>query len=193
MSRKATVVLAAGHGGSDPGACFGDYTERDEAVQIVKYIAEILKADGISVWVSDHSKDTHQTIPEINTTFGASASTWAIEIHRDSASGLEKDDASTRCGIYTGNSEISRSIGLAVSNAMKAAGAHKRSWSRSHTESRHKGGLGWINQVACMSHLIELGFMEGEHGDAHMRKLAAIGAAGIKAGLAEFKRIRGIA
>ena len=187
---RATVVLAAGHGGVDPGACNGEFTERDEAIKIVGWIAEILRGQGVNVFVTDNSLDTHQTIPEVNKKFGAAAHVWALEVHRDSASGLEESDASFRCGVYTGDSTASKTIGLAVLSGMKSEGANNKSWCRSHTGSRH-GSLGWIRQVQTMSHLLELGFMEGRNDDTHLRKLACIGAAGVLNGLEAFCRIRG--
>ncbi len=188
---KPLLILAAGHGGSDPGACYQDYTERDQAIKIVGWMAEKLRAAGVDVHVTDNSKDTHETIREVNEKFGSRAQCWAVEVHRDSASGLEWADASFRCGIYTGDSNNSQTIGLAVQNAMKAAGAGKHTWCKSHTKSRH-GSLGWIRQVKVMSHLLELGFMEGDNSDEHLQKLADIGVAGLKNGLEAFKVIRGL-
>ena len=43
LRQPNTVVLSAGHGGSDPGTVNGDFKEADEAMIIVDEIAKQLK------------------------------------------------------------------------------------------------------------------------------------------------------
>ncbi len=168
------IVLAAGHGGNDPGATNGPHKERDQVIPIVDHMARLLRSWGVNVEVSPHSHDTHQTIPHVNSLYGF-GDAWVIEVHRDSASGLSNDDASRRCGCYYGTSQGSRLIGEFVRESMKGHGAHSNTWARPDTASNH-GSLGWIRQTRQLAHLLELGFMQGLNTNAHLMFLAEIGA-----------------
>jgi hypothetical protein len=177
LKSPTKIVLAAGHGGSDSGATFGNHKERDQAIVIVDQIAALLSARGVDVVVAPHADDTDVTIPWVNQRY-AFGSAWVIEVHRDSASGLSEDDASRRCGVYTGTSSRSIAVGEFIRQSFLRHGAHGNSWSRLHTSSRH-GGLGWIRQTTPAAHLLELGFMEGKNDANHLKFLSRTGAAAL--------------
>jgi N-acetylmuramoyl-L-alanine amidase len=177
LQQPQTVVLAAGHGGSDTGATNGSHKERDQAIVIVDQMASLLSARGVNTVVAPHSQDTDVTIPWVNQRYRF-GDAWVLEIHRDSASGLDLDDASRRCGVYTGTSSRSIQVGAFIRQAFLRHGAHSNTWSRLHTQSRH-GGLGWIRQTAPAAHLLELGFMQGRNDDEHLSFLARIAAAAV--------------
>lgn len=177
----STVVLSAGHGGSDPGACNGVHKERDQCIQIVKWMATRLQGHGIMVDVVPHQLGLNEGIRYVNARHKAGQA-WALEIHRDSANGLSMEDASARCGIYYGVTPASHAIAKDMLASMVASGAHPRSWVRPDTQSRHKK-LAWIRQTHCMSHLLELGFMQGDNTERHLRRLAAWAADAIRAAL----------
>ena len=177
LQAPETIVLAAGHGGGDSGATFGNFKERDQAIVIVDRMAALLTARGVSVVIAPHTHDTDVSIPWVNQRYPF-GSAWVIEVHRDSASGLGADDASRRCGVYTGTSSRSIEVGAFVRLAMLRHGAHARTWNRLHTQSGH-GSLGWIRQTIPAAHLLELGFMEGSNDDAHLTFLARTGAAAL--------------
>lgn len=180
LANVKTLVLAAGHGAADSGAVHGPHTERAQTIVIVDRIAALLKAAGIgigTVVVSPHAHDTHQTIPWVNRNWRMGEA-WALEIHRDSASTIREPSASTRCGIYCGTSVVSTMIAETMLPIMRQAGADKSSWVRKHTASRH-GSLGWIRQINCLSHLVELGFMEGNNSLGHLDWLASVAARSI--------------
>lgn len=174
LQEPEIIVLAAGHGGADPGAVNGRYKERDQAIVIVDRMAVLLAAHNIKVEVAPHTQDTHETIPWLNAQYDFHEA-WVLEIHRDSAPGLNLDDASRRCGVYYGNSPNSKKVGAFVRNAFLGNGAHPNSWSRKHTEAR-SGSLGWITQTKQAAHLLELGFMQGKNDDAHLQWLAKLAA-----------------
>jgi len=174
-----TLILAAGHGGADPGACFGPFKESLEAVALTDAIAALLRPalPAGSLIVAPHHQDTHETIPWINARYKMGAA-WAIEIHRDSADTIKEPAASLRGGVYHGASGASMDIAENMASAMRRAGAHESTWTRDHRDSRFRS-LGWISQVACLSHLLELGFMEGRHDAEHLEHLAGIAAAAL--------------
>ncbi len=177
LKAPETLVLAAGHGGSDTGATFGSFKERDEAVTIVDKIAEHLRTRSVKVVVAPHADDTDVTIGWVNRKFSFGEA-WVLDVHRDSASGLSEDDASRRCGVYTGVSSRSIEVGEFLRQAYLRHGANGKSWNRLHTGSRF-GGLGWIRQTAPAAHLLELGFMEGKNDPAHLSFLARLAAASL--------------
>ena len=178
LKEPTVIVLAGGHGGSDPGATNGAHKERDQVIKIVDLMATAIGSrghDSVTVEVAPHAHDTEDTIRWINTRFGL-GDAWVLEVHRDSATGLSPDDASNRCGIYYGTSESSKDVGEFIKQAFVRRGAHAKSWARPDTASRH-GRLGWIRQTRPAAHLLELGFMQGKNDAAHLKKLAEIGAA----------------
>jgi N-acetylmuramoyl-L-alanine amidase len=177
LKDPTVIVLAGGHGASDPGACNGIHKERDQAIYIVDVMAAELSNRGVRVEVAPHEHDTEDSIIWVNKRFSF-GDAWVLEIHRDSADGLDNDDASRRCGIYSGPSESSLEVGAFVKESYLRHGAHPKSWARPDTECRF-GRLGWIRQTRPASHLLELAFMEGENSDAHLAYLAGIGAAAV--------------
>lgn len=174
LQDPTVIVLAAGHGGRDPGVTHGQHNERDQAIIITDRVAELLRTNGVEVEVAPHGQDTHESIPWVNSNFSF-GDAWALELHRDSASGLDQDDASRRCGIYYGTSESSRDVGEFVRRSFLLNGTHRNSWARPDTASRF-GRLGWIRQTRPAAHLLELGFIQGRNDDNHLNWLATIAA-----------------
>lgn len=177
LQDPTVIVLAAGHGGNSPGATSGPHEERKQAIAITKRIAELIKQNGVEVEVVPHELDLRPSITWVNERFSF-GDAWVIELHRDSANGLDLDDASRRCGIYYGTSESSKDVGNFVRLSLMANGANSKSWARPDTESNH-GGLGWIRQTRPVAHLLELGFMQGKNDDAHLDWLAKVAASAI--------------
>lgn len=177
LQEPTVVVLAAGHGGNDPGAVNPPYKERDQAITITDRTAALLREQGIEVEIAPHDKGLSQSITWVNQNFGF-GDAWVLELHRDSADGLSFDDASRRCGIYYGTSESSKDIGNFVRDSFIRNGAHPKSWARSDTASRF-GRLAWIRQTRPVAHLLELGFMQGNNDDDHLSWLAKVAAAAI--------------
>src|SRR5262245_2148017 len=177
LKDPTVIVLAGGHGANDPGAENGRHKERDQAIKIVDSMAAQIRSrgnPGVTVEIAPHEHDTEDSIRWVNSRYGI-GDAWVLEIHRDSASGLSPDDASNRCGVYYGTSESSKDVGEFIRAALIRYGAHKKSWARPDSASRF-GRLGWIRQTRPAAHLLELGFMEGKNDDAHLEKLARIGA-----------------
>ena len=178
LVRASKLILSAGHGGRDCGACFGPHNERDQCITIVNEMASILSEyiPG-SVVVTPHKLDTHEAIPWMNRQF-AFGQAWAVEVHRDSADTIQEPDASLRCGVYHSGRGVSNTIAGRMRMEMLRMGAHSTSWSRDMHESRH-GSLMWITGPRVISHLMELGFMEGDNSPEHLKRLARIGAAAV--------------
>lgn len=174
LARVTSVILSAGHGGGDPGAVNGIHREADQTKRIVDWMADYLREFHVPTVIVPHDLGLSAGIAWVNARFGYGP-TWALEIHRDSAEGLERVDASYRCGIYAGASNSSREVGDFMRAAMIKHGAHLKTWHRPDTQSRHKR-LAWIRQTRPLAHLLEMGFMEGDNSPAHLQLLAQIAA-----------------
>lgn len=172
LQQPTKIVLSAGHGDGDPGAVNGPHKEADQAVVMVDKMASGLRERGVDVEVVPHERGLSGAIKWVNDRFKLGEA-WVIEIHRDSAGGLSQDDASRRCGVYTGTSGPSQEVGTFIRDAFIRFGMHDKSWTRQHTESPHKS-LGWINQTNPLAHLLELGFMEGDNSSEHISRLAGV-------------------
>jgi N-acetylmuramoyl-L-alanine amidase len=180
MPLPQTILLAAGHGGKDTGALSpAGHTERDQAIAIVDIMADKLRAAGRTVIVAPHQLDTHETIPWLNERYQY-GDVWALEIHRDSADTIQEPAASLRCGIYHGSSPLSRTVAGYWRQSVIQHGAHASSWERDQKTSRH-GRLGWIAQPKALSHLLELGFMQGNNSPEHIYTLAGMAARAVQA------------
>lgn len=177
LQSPEVIVLAAGHGDKDSGATFGQFKESEEAITIVDRVAALLKERDVNVAILPHELDLEDSIAWVNKRFKFGEA-WVIEVHRDSADNLDPDDASRRCGIYTGTSSRSIEVGTFVRQSFLRHGAHSKSWNRLHTESP-RGSLGWIRQTIPAAHLIELGFMEGRNDDEHLTFLARVAGAAL--------------
>lgn len=172
LKQPTTIVLSAGHGAGDPGAVNGTHKEAEQAVVMVDSMANGLRARGVDIEIVPHSKGLSGAIKWVNDKFDF-GDAWVIEIHRDSADGLSADDASRRCGVYTGTSDSSQKVGEFIREGFIRFGMHDKSWTRVHTESPHKS-LGWINKTNPLAHLLELGFMEGDNSSKHILRLADV-------------------
>ena len=124
LQDPTVVVLAAGHGGSDPGASNMGHNERDQVIIITDRAAQLLRNNGVQVEIAPHWEDTDRSISWVNNNFSF-GDAWALELHRDWAGGLHPDDASRRCGIYYGTAESSRDVGEFVRRSMLLNGAHR--------------------------------------------------------------------
>src|SRR4051812_41849921 len=99
LQRPGQIVLAAGHGGGDSGAQHGEHKEAAQTIVIADEIARLLQQAGLPIDLVPHELALQDSIRYINDRYG-SGEAWAIEIHRDSATGLPPDQASFRCGVY---------------------------------------------------------------------------------------------
>ena len=179
LKEPEIVVLAAGHGGGDPGNVWGGYREADETIVLTDLITSNLRVKGLRVEVVPHSEALGGAIRYVNSrfTFGQA---WAVDIHRDSADSITPGgpDANGRCGVYYGNSEQSRLIGQFIRRVFLMEGAHPTSWARIHMDSPRRR-LGWIVHTNPVAHLLELGFLQGRRSREHMEWLARLGSIAI--------------
>ena len=79
----ATVVLDAGHGGSDPGAVYNGRQEKDDVLRLTKAVGAILERNGVNVEYT-RTNDIYDTPFQKATKANATGADLLISIHRNS-------------------------------------------------------------------------------------------------------------
>lgn len=81
-----TIIISAGHSGSDPGAISRDgrHKEADLAQRLRNRIATLLRADGVNV-LTDGSEDENRPLRDAIALLNRNPSAIAIEIHFNAA------------------------------------------------------------------------------------------------------------
>jgi N-acetylmuramoyl-L-alanine amidase len=177
LKSPSTLVLCAGHGGGDSGATNGNFTEADETIYLVNQMVTLLQNKGVNVTIVPHELGLVESINWVNQRYQW-GDAWVIEIHRDSADGVDFTEASNRCGVYgfgayDNQPEDADSMDIArfMRDVLVREGASDSSWARPDTDVRF-GRLGWIRDTVPLAHLMELGFMQGDNSNAHLNELA---------------------
>ncbi len=80
------IAIDAGHGGSDPGAQFGDAKEKDINLQIALKAEELLKEEGYVVYMTRSTDKTVGLDARIPLSYGANADLF-ISIHQNNYAG----------------------------------------------------------------------------------------------------------
>ena len=81
---ETTVVLDAGHGGTDPGATYKGRQEKDDALRLTKAVGRILQDNGINV-IYTRSSDIYETPFQKATKANNANADFFVSIHRNSS------------------------------------------------------------------------------------------------------------
>lgn len=79
-----SVVVDAGHGGSDPGAVNGNIYEKDFTLEVSKYIYDRLNQLGVPVYITretDESLDRNERVRRILNAFGNNEDVVVLSNH----------------------------------------------------------------------------------------------------------------
>lgn len=79
----ATIVLDAGHGGSDSGAVYGNRAEKDDVLALTLAVGEILEQNGVSV-IYTRTEDIYETPAQKAAEANAANADYFVSIHRNS-------------------------------------------------------------------------------------------------------------
>jgi hypothetical protein len=179
LKNTESIVLYAGHGGIDPHSQFKDWKKADQTFELTQLISKKLQDRAITIHTLPTDLDIIQAIQHINNRFSWNQ-TWAIEIHRDSVPTLDFETASKLCGIYGFGShnhheEDHNSMNIAryLKDELIHHGAHPNSWVRRDNQSG-PGRLNWIRDIVPVSHVINLGYLEGDSSSEHLEFLSTI-------------------
>lgn len=80
----ASVVLDAGHGGSDPGAVYNGRQEKDDTLRLAKAVGAILERNGVDVSYT-RTDDRYDTPLQKAQIANATGADYLISIHRNSS------------------------------------------------------------------------------------------------------------
>lgn len=79
----ATIVLDAGHGGSDSGAVYDNRAEKDDVLALTLAVGEILEQNGVSV-IYTRTEDIYETPAQKAAEANAANADYFVSIHRNS-------------------------------------------------------------------------------------------------------------
>lgn len=79
----ATIVLDAGHGGSDSGAVYGSRVEKDDVLALTLAVGDILERNGVSV-IYTRTDDVYETPSQKAAEANAANADYFVSIHRNS-------------------------------------------------------------------------------------------------------------
>lgn len=80
----ATIVIDAGHGGSDPGAVFEGRQEKDDTLRLALAVGKILEENGQNV-IYTRTTDVYQTPFQKATIANEAGADFFVSIHRNSS------------------------------------------------------------------------------------------------------------
>jgi N-acetylmuramoyl-L-alanine amidase len=80
----ATVVIDAGHGGSDFGATYLGRMEKDDNLRLALAVGEILEKNGVNV-IYTRTEDVYETPAQKAAKANAAGADYFISIHRNSS------------------------------------------------------------------------------------------------------------
>lgn len=79
----ASIILDAGHGGSDPGAVYNGRQEKDDALKLTMAVGKILEQNGVNVSYT-RTTDVYETPYQKAMEANASGADYLVSIHRNS-------------------------------------------------------------------------------------------------------------
>lgn len=149
------VYIGVGHGGSDPGAVFGKFKEKDLALEIAKYCDAYLKKYGVETKMSrrnDSAVWLEQRIAQANA-FGADL---AVDVHINAGKG---DGAEVYHTLYGGTG---KKLATNILKEMKKIGQNSRGEKVKDLNKDGKDDFGFIRLIDCPSVLCECAFIDSK-------------------------------
>ena len=131
-----TIVIDAGHGGSDPGAVYEGRREKDDNLSLAIAVGELLSRQGVSV-IYTRTTDVYQTPFEKAQMANQANADFFISFHRNSS-----EEPNQYTGVET----------LVYDNSgqwQKTLTARSRSWDSGISVSRHGQGLLFCGGRKC--------------------------------------------
>ena len=125
-----TIVIDAGHGGSDPGAVYEGRREKDDNLSLAIAVGELLSRQGVSV-IYTRTTDVYQTPFEKAQMANQADADFFISFHRNSS-----EEPNQYTGVETlvyDNSGIKQTMAETLT-------ARSRSWDSGISVSRHGQG-----------------------------------------------------
>lgn len=152
MQRR--VLLAAGHGGGDPGAVGQGTTEAEQVIDIVNRLAEKLRADGqLEVVVVPHELNLVDEINWVNARYGSLEDGYCLEVHKNSGVGGH----GVEVWYFSGDGQSQAYAQQVLNGLVSITGLPDRGVKGDATN--RYGRLGWIRDTNPWAGLAECGFI----------------------------------
>lgn len=148
------LIVAAGHGGGDPGAVGQGTTEAATTVDIVNKLADKLRADGqVEVVVVPHELGLVDSINWVNARYKNLEDGYCLEVHKNSGVGGHGVEVWFFSGDAASQDKAQRVLnGLASVTGLPNRGV------KGDATNRY-GRLGWIRDTNPWAGLAECGFI----------------------------------
>jgi len=156
-SNSKIVCIDAGHGGTDGGAQYNGYSEKEQTLEIAKLVQKELESQGITVIMTRTSDDTVSLEKRMEIARTANAGTF-ISIHRnyyDTSSAVNGVEAWIHSSAPADANSLARDI---LTQLKKISGVNSRGV-KSGTMTNVNTNYYLNSDSPCTSCIIELGFI----------------------------------
>ena len=147
-----TIVIDAGHGGSDPGAVYEGRREKDDNLSLAIAVGELLSRQGVSV-IYTRTTDVYQTPFEKAQMTNQADADFFISFHRNSS-----EEPNQYTGVETlvyDNSGIKQTMAENINGALSELGFR-------NLGVKARPGLVVLRRTKMPALLIETGFLNNE-------------------------------
>lgn len=151
----AKVFIAAGHGGSDPGAVANGVKEKDLNLSIALACRDELVRHGVSVNMS-RTKDENDPLSEEIRECNAFSPDLAVDIHNNAGGG---DGAEV---FYHYGGGKSKTLAESILAEIVKVGQNSRGV-KTRVNASGKDYYGFIRETACPSVIVECAFVDSAH------------------------------
>lgn len=151
-----TIVIDAGHGGSDPGAVYEGRREKDDNLSLAMAVGELLSQQGVSV-IYTRTTDVYQTPFEKAQMANQADADFFLSFHRNSS-----EEPNQYTGVETlvyDNSGIKQTMAENINGALSELGFR-------NLGVKARPGLVVLRRTKMPALLIETGFLNNEQDNA---------------------------
>ena len=145
------MLLIAGHGANDPGACSNYGIERDEARKIVNRMVELLKAYKVSVDVYPQSRNCYADVCNGRVQVNMGNYDYVFEVHFNSASSNQANGTE----IWVTPVEATVDVEREIVNRLSAVGFQNRGVKKEYfaviTHAKNKGASSALVETCFIS------------------------------------------
>jgi N-acetylmuramoyl-L-alanine amidase len=151
---KQYIVIDAGHGGSDNGAVYGNFTEKDITLSIAKEIQKLSANQGQYEVILVRNEDTYPSLSERTNQINKLNPEMVFSLHVNTS--IQEETAKHGTEIYVQNAE----------NSKKLAGKIYKKFKVRKIEERNN--LHMLRETKAPAVLIELGFLNNSSDRAYI-------------------------
>lgn len=152
----ATVILDAGHGGSDSGAVYQGRNEKDDNLALTLAVGDILAANGVDVLFT-RTTDVYETPTAKALEGNASGADYFISIHRNSAQYPNQ---------YTGIESLVYNRNSTAGNIARNINANLEALGFADQGVNERRNLAVLRRTTMPAVLVEAGFINNDSDNA---------------------------